>query len=134
MPVDEVSSSRIGACTSGPSKSPVATKCQGKSRGRRLSGQDCFDQLVAARCLEQYVAQRKCLRRKEEGHGGQTGREPKDINTCAIGQIRTDQLTPGELLMESHYPHRHMVYDSLKKKLNKKTHHQQHPLSQFTEM
>lgn len=45
------------------------------------------------------------------------GRELKDINTCAICQVRPDQLTPGELLMESHYPHRHMVYDTLKKKI-----------------
>lgn len=43
------------------------------------------------------------------------GRELKDINTGALCQIRPDQLTPGELLMESHYPHRHMVYDTLKK-------------------
>lgn len=89
---------------------------------------------MEAQCLEQYVVQRKCLRRKEEGHGGQTEREPKDINTYAICQIRPDQLTPEELLMDSHYPHRHMVYDSLKKKQNKKTHHQQQPLPQFTEM
>lgn len=61
---------------------------------------------------------------EKEGGGDMEDRreesQSKDINTCAICQIRPYQLTPGELLMKPHYPHRHMVYDSLKKK-NKNT-------------